>query len=296
LYAIFQIKLNMRKVIALILISVFIICACNQSKYQNRSKKDRGIPSYTVGINLPLTGNGSYFAGEFKKGLDLAFEFTNKPSAEISINLVYEDNKLNPRDAVSITKKFLEIDDVDLIISGYTPIIQAIIGLSDQAEVPMLLSLSSAEKIANPYKWAFRDFELESEIMPMMASFTISQLGLEQGSSLVINDDMGVDAVHFFSVEFLKRGGRMLDGEVFEATDMDLRNKISKVMSENPDFIIVAGRGSAMINALRQIREYSSDIPIISNNTVDNTMVWEALKENGNNIWFPRPFTDYESK
>jgi ABC-type branched-subunit amino acid transport system substrate-binding protein len=107
---------------------------------------------------------------------------------------------------------------------------------------------------------------------------------------------MGYDAVEFFSEKFAKEGGDMLEGEVFESSEMDMRNKITRVMDGNPDFIIVVGRGSAMINALRQIRELNSDIPIISNNTVDIPMVWKALGDHGNNIWFSRPFADINSK
>ncbi|MCK4568770.1 MAG: ABC transporter substrate-binding protein [Bacteroidales bacterium] len=285
----------MRKVLFLILVFTVFIIGCNEPGNKKRTKREREAPTYTIGINLSLSGNGSYFTEEVKKGLELSFDYINNESERMIINAIYDDNKLNPKDAVTITKKFLEIDDVDLIISGYTPIIQATIGLVDQHGVPMLVTLSSVEEIAKPYKWAFRDFELESVIMPLMASYAYSGLEMRKGSWLVINDDMGADAVKFFSEKFAEEGGEMIKGEVFEASEMDLRNKINKVMANDPDFIIVIGRGSAMINACRQIRERDREIPILSNNTVDNDIVWEALGGNESNIWFPRPYTDLES-
>ena len=272
-----------------------MLIACNETGQKKKPKREREASTYTIGVNLPLTGNGSYFAEEMKKGLELSFEYINE-SEKIFINALYEDNKLNPKDAVTITKKFLEIDDVDLIISGYTPIIKATIGLVDQHKVPMLVTLSSVGGIASSYEWAFRDFELESEVMPILATYAYSGLDLRKGSWLVVNDDMGSDAVNFFSAKFTEEGGEMAEGEVFEASEMDLRNKINKLMANEPDFIIVIGRGSAMINACRQIRERDLEIPIMSNNTIDNETVWSALGESGNNMWFPRLNVNFESK
>jgi branched-chain amino acid transport system substrate-binding protein len=285
----------MRKTPILILILIVFLFSCTENEGRKR-KKEREIPTYRIGVNLPLTGNGSYFAEEFKKGMDLAFEHLGDSSGKIRIEAIYEDNKLNPKDAVTITKKFIEIDDVDLVVTGYTPIIQATVGLLDREGIPSLLTISSAANVAAKHEWAFRDFELESEIMPLLASYAYDGLDLRRGSWLVINDDMGKDAVDFFSERFTELGGEMPGGEVFEPSELDLRNKINKVMDNDPDFIIVVGRGSAMINAIRQIRERAPELPIICNNTVDNEMVWTALGEDGDFIWYPRPYIDFSAR
>jgi ABC-type branched-subunit amino acid transport system substrate-binding protein len=280
-----------RKIFLYSAILPVVLLGCNEPGPQ-KERRDRETSTYTIGVNLPLTGNGSYFAEETRKGLDLGFGFINEGSARMKLNVIYEDNKLNPRDAVTITRKFLDVDKVDLLISGYTPIIQAIIDLVDRNGIPMLVTLSSTENIAAPYRWVFRDFELESNNMPLLASYARSVMGLTRGSWLVVNDDMGADAVRFFSDSFIQQGGIMMKGEVFEATDTDLRNKINKVMVDEPEFVIVIGRGSAMINALRQIRERDGDLPLFCNNTVDNEQIWDALGNQSDHIWFPRPFSD----
>ncbi len=285
----------MRKTPILILILAAFLFSCSENESRKR-KKEREIPTYRIGVNLPLTGNGSYFAEEFKKGMDLAMEHVGDSSGKIRIEAIYEDNKLNPKDAVTITKKFIEIDDVDLVVTGYTPIIQATVGLLEREGIPTLLTLSSAANIAATHKWAFRDFELESEIMPLLASYAYTSLDLRRGSWLVVNDDMGKDAVEFFSERFIELGGVMPGGEVFEPSELDLRNKINKVMDNDPDFVVLAGRGSAMINAIRQIRERAPELPIICNNTVDNEMVWTALGEDGDFIWYPRPYIDFSAR
>ncbi|MEN8223758.1 MAG: ABC transporter substrate-binding protein [Bacteroidota bacterium] len=279
----------------ILLLSIFI-SACNHTPEKKKKvKQEKEIPTYTIGVNMTLSGNGSYFSEEIKKGLDLSFDYTNERSDKVILNIIYEDNKLNPKDAVSISRKFIDIDNVDIIISGFTPIIQATIGMIDRAGIPMLVTLSSVENIASDHDWAFRDFELEMETMPLLASYAYSGMDLKKGSWLVVNDDMGTDVVKFFSDKFIEQGGEMTEGEVFDPTEMDLRNKINKIMEHGPEFIIVAGRGATMINAIRQLRERDMDIPVICNNTVDNDKVWQALGEKGNHILFPRPYTDFMS-
>lgn len=288
-------KNKILQAIILLFLIVLAVPSCRQPEKKANTSESSEIPVYRIGVNLSLSGNGSYFAEEFKKGLDFTFEFINKKSDKVAVEVIYADNKLNPKDAVSITKKFLEIDEVDLILSGYTPIIRATIDLVNEHKVPLLVTLSSVENIAASYEWAYRDFEIESEIMPILAAYAYSGLGLRKGSWLVVNDDMGHDAVKYFTEKFTEHGGMMKEGEVFEASEMDLRNKINKVMDESPEFIIVIGRGAAMINACRQIREKDMGIPVFSNNTLDNAKVWDALGIAGNNFWFTRPYADQES-
>lgn len=287
--------ISMRNALVPLMI-ILMMVSCNSPEKNKKARTGKGIPTYTIGINLPLSGNGSYYSEEFKKGLDLSFDFMAQSKDKININVIYEDNKLNPKDAVSITKKFIEIDKVDIIMAGYTPIIKATSGMAASSEVPMLATISSLDQITGANEWVFRDFATEMQLMPLLASFAYSGLELTKGSYLVVNDDMGNDAARFFKEKFNELGGEFEDGERFEPGDLDLRNKISKLMDEGPEFILVIGRGASMINACRQIRERDDNIPILGNNTLDNETVWDALGESGNNFWFPRPKLDFNSK
>lgn len=287
----------MRKIFLLFFSLSVLMTACDSSaKKHAKDHTEKEIPVYTIGLNLPLSGNGSYFAEEFRKGYDLAMEHVNERSGRLRINSIYDDNTLNPKDAVSITKKFIEIDEVDVIICGYTPLIQATIGMAEQAGIPMLATLSSSQDIAAGYQWAFRDFNTEAEIMPLLAKYARNELGLNKASYLVVNDDMGDDAVRFFGEKFSELGGTMTEGEVYEVSETDLRNKISKVMEHEPQVLLIVGRGSAMINACRQIRERYPDIPIFGNNTMDNDVFWEGIGNEASEFYFPKHRIDYEGK
>lgn len=230
-----------------------------------------------IGVNLTLSGNAASWGIELKKGIDLAVQLYNDTCTKNAIQLIYEDNQLKARQAVSITKKLIEVDEVDIIISGYTPIIKATKDITNKFEVPLIATLTSSEGITNDLPWVFRDFVLESAYMPLIANYLIENTDYRTGTSLVINDDFGLDSKIYFTQAFEEKGGEMLSGELFAASELDHRTKVNKLLSENPDFILVVGRGSALINACRQINELDPGIQIISSVSINDSNIWNGL-------------------
>lgn len=270
-----------RNLCFLILLPLAILVSC-----QSHSTKSTVPNTYKIGINLTLSGPAANWGNELKKGIDLAITAYNDSCTKKPIQLIYEDNQFNTRQAVSITKKLIEVDQVDLIISGYTPIIKATADIVNDKGVPLLATLSSAEGITLNRPWVFRDFVLESDYMPMLATYAYEAMGHRKGSFLVINDDYGLDAKKYFSGAFEQVGGQMLDGAFFDVGDMDLRTKIGKILSDNPDFVLVAGRGSAMINACRQLHEMNADLQILSTTSINDRNIWKGIGESGEGIVF----------
>ncbi len=262
----------MRIYLPLLLSLLTLISSCdndNQQTYQNNDCR--------VGVNLTLSGNAASWGNELKKGLDLAVQLYNDTCTKNSVKLIYEDNQLKARQAVSITKKLIEVDEVDIIISGYTPIIKATKDITNRFEVPLIATLTSAEGITNNLPWVFRDFVLESTYMPLIANYLKENTDYSLGTSLVINDDLGLDSKKYFTQAFEEKGGKMLSGELFDANELDHRTKVNKLLSENPDFILVVGRGSALINACRQIYELDPSIQIISSVSINDSNIWNGL-------------------
>jgi len=272
----------MFKNLSIVTISLFVIfTSC--SNYPSRNDKTG---ECRIGMNFTLSGNAASWGIEMKRGIDLAIDFYNDTCRRNPIKLIYEDNQFSSRQAVSITKKFIDVDDIDLIISGYTPIIKATEDIINAHNIPLLATLSSAGGLTENRPWVFRDFILESNYMPLIADYAFNDAGYRKGTSLVINDDFGLDAKMFFSDVFEEFGGSMFSGEVFDVSDMDHRTKINKILSENPDFVVVVGRGSAMINACRQIKDVNPDMPILSTVSINNKNIWKGLGKSGNGIVF----------
>jgi ABC-type branched-subunit amino acid transport system substrate-binding protein len=271
------------------------LVSCNQLSHDN-TKGNTDTPRYLVGMNLTLTGNAAHYGAQLKDGLEFGFGKAADLLEEGTVELIIEDNQLNTREAVSIAKRLADIDRVDLIISAYTPVVKSIVDIAEQKELPFLATITSAVDVASGKKWVFRDFTTEAYNMPMLAEHAYKVEGYRKGTYLVVNDDYGRDARRYFELSFTELGGVFLGGEFFETSDLDLRNKVEKIMAVQPEFILLIGRGSAMMNACRQIREADRDIRIYSAAGIDNTRVWQGLGPDGDGIVFARIRYDSSSE
>lgn len=272
----------------LLLLIICILVSCS-------TISDKESDVISIGVNLPLSGKASYFGVEFKNGLLLAIDEYNDTCTRNSINLLISDNQYNARQAVSIAHKFINVDNVDIIIAGYTPIVKAVRDIVNSASVPMLASITSSGRINEGLDWIFRDFVLESESMPVLADYAYYIASYRFGTSMVINDDFGLDAKDYFETAFTDMGGTMSDGEVFEASEMDHRTKINKLLADNPEFVLVIGRGAAMINACRQIKETDPEIPILTTESMNMEYIWNGLGDAGEGIVFSEIAVNKES-
>ena len=113
-----------------------------------------------IGVTQPLTGafaaDGNYVA----QGAKLAAEAINKAGGVDGkqIQLIVEDNKSNPTEAVATAEKLTQKDKVPVMMGAWSSTLTlAVMPKLMEYEVPMLVETSSSSKITtsgNP--WIFR--------------------------------------------------------------------------------------------------------------------------------------------
>jgi branched-chain amino acid transport system substrate-binding protein len=255
--------------IFLFLGSLLLVSCTHQT---DKSKEE----SYSIGLNLTLSGNASYFGSEVFKGLEMAIRDGEKKH-NCSFKLIVEDNRFMPQEAVGITKKFQHILKPHLMIAGYTNMLQPVIPLVESGNIPMIATLASSVGLAEGQHMMVRDFALESQLMPLLAKYMYQVKGLRNGSYVVVNDDFGHDSRDYFKETFEQLGGTFEGGVVFNENDLDLRSLISKALSVRPQFLLIVGRGAGMNSAIRQARELAPEVVICGSNSFDNEKAFESL-------------------
>lgn len=240
---------------------------------------------FTIGLNLTLTGNASYFGNEVFKGLEMAYQDGEKKHNR-RFKLLVEDNRFMPQESVGITKKFQHLNKPDLMIAGYTNMIQPIIPVVESGNIPLIATLSSSVDLAKGKKMVVRDFALENQLMPLLAEYLYKERGLSKGSYVVVNDDFGHDSRDYFKEAFEQYGGTFDGGVVFDENDLDLRSLIGKALSGKPQFLLIVGRGAGMNSAIRQAKELDPEVLICGSNSFDNEKVFESLGAESEGIVF----------
>jgi branched-chain amino acid transport system substrate-binding protein len=162
-----------------------------------------------IGVTQPLTGafaaSGNYVA----QGAKIAEEQINAAGGVLGrkIQLVVEDNKSNPTEAVATAEKLIGKDKVPVMMGAWSSTLTlAVMPKLMEYGVPMLVETSSSGKITtsgNP--WIFRispTSEMEAKAFTPMAK----SLGIKKADFLATNNDFGLGASKEFS-DMLKANG-----------------------------------------------------------------------------------------
>lgn len=120
-----------------------------------------------IGIPLPLTGEGvTEFAQEIKKSFIVANELLGQGKFE----LIFEDDRCSPRDAVTVVRKLLDLDRVDLVTGGYcNSCLFSTAPLYNRAGVPVITLATTGDQLGIGPK-IFRIFPSDHlGVEPLMA-------------------------------------------------------------------------------------------------------------------------------
>src|SRR5215467_4821809 len=162
-----------------------------------------------IGVTQPLTGafaaSGNYVA----QGARLAAEDINAAGGVLGkkIELIVEDNKSNPTEAVATAEKLTQKDKVPVLMGAWSSTLTlAVMPKLIEYEVPMLVETSSSGKITtsgNP--WIFR-ISPTSEMEAKAFAPLVSTMGIKKADMLYTNNDFGIGAANEFGA-MLKAAG-----------------------------------------------------------------------------------------
>ncbi len=106
-----------------------------------------------IGVPSALTGEAATY------GLDVrdAITFANEKFGGDRYELIFEDDKCNGKDAVTVAKKFIEIDKVDFVVgNSCSGALLAAAPLYEKAKIPVIASCASSAKISEAGDYIFR--------------------------------------------------------------------------------------------------------------------------------------------
>src|SRR5688500_5799470 len=144
-----------------------------------------------IGVTQPLTGafaaSGNYVA----QGAKMAEDHINAAGGVLGrkIQLVIEDNKSNPTEAVATAEKLIGKDKVPVMMGAWSSTLTlAIMPKLMEYQVPMLVETSSSGKITTAGKpWIFR-ISPTSEMEARAFAPRVKSLGIKKADFLSTND------------------------------------------------------------------------------------------------------------
>jgi branched-chain amino acid transport system substrate-binding protein len=220
-----------------------------------------------VGVNQPLTGavaaSGNYVAN----GARIAADEINAQGGLLGqqVELIIEDNKSNPTEAVAAAEKLIVRDEVPVMMGAWSSTFTlAVMPKLMEYGVPMLVETSSSEKITtagNP--WVFR-ISKTSEMEAKAFAEQVNKFGIEKADFLVVNNDWGLGAAERFSEMLEEHGVAVGDVETMDPAAQDMSAQLSKLKASDADTLFVTTGVEQLTLVLRQARDLGVDTRIIT--------------------------------
>lgn len=252
-----------------------------------------------IGVTQPLTGafaaSGNYVA----QGAKIAEEEINKAGGVLGkkIQLIIEDNKSNPTEAVGTAEKLIVKDKVPVMMGAWSSTLTlAVMPKLEEYKVPMLVETSSSGKITtsgNPY--IFR-ISPTSEMEAKAFTPLVKQLGIKKADFLATNNDFGLGASKEFS-EMLKREGVQVGVmETMDPKATDLSAQLAKIKTSGSDTLFVTTAVEQITLLLKQAKDQQVSARIITtggSNSPDQLIAQAGEAANGSlhlvffTPWFP---------
>lgn len=235
--------------------------------------------TYKIGMSAGLTGYAATVDRAWRDGVQVAVDAINAKGGVNGrrLQLIVEDNRSEPQEAVTVYRKMISNDKVDIFLSGCVSAGNfAAAPIVVRAQIPMVLCsiLPQNEEHA---KWAFSTiplarFEVEKRFEYLRDNTKIRKVG-------VLHDPTPYAGLQKQAAEkSAKDFGLELAGvEQYKQDDADLSVQIGKMNAAGAGAILKIGLGGTTMTSAKNIKQLG--LPTLMLTSVEDLAVFRPVAE-----------------
>ena len=258
-----------------------------------KSDGEKDKSTYKFGVAAPFTGQeGAPLYGEnIKRGVELAVEEINAAGGVRGRKLkpCYEDTRLLPPVAVSAVQKLISLEHVSVVIGPVAS--SSTIAASKVAErekVVLISPASTSNEISGMSPYVFRTIAPDTFEGRAMADFAWDR-GYRRFGVVFVDNAGTRGPAEVFRKEVEKKGGVIQAFEVVPQGSTDARTQVTKVIGAKVDAVYLLGYALELGNMVRQVREQSKELPILSFQVMEEPKVREIAGDAAEGVVFTTP-------
>jgi branched-chain amino acid transport system substrate-binding protein len=282
---------NIKFIITFSIILLALI-GCNS---ETKDKKE----SIKIGAIIFETGDAAEYGVWVKNGLEIAKdEINNKGGINgRPIEILYEDDNTNPKNAVSALNKLLTTQNVSIVIAGVTSkSAMALAPYAESKKVVLFSPCASSPDYTNAGDYIFRNWASDDEEGKLMAEYSYNKLGYRNIATVSMNSDYGLGLQKVFSTRFLELGGKIVFTEEFSEGETDFKNIVAKLKNQNFDAIYFPSHAKEVGSFLKQMRQNNQNYKILGCVTYESPELIKIAGSSADGIVFTTPAFNPDSK
>jgi branched-chain amino acid transport system substrate-binding protein len=211
-----------------------------------------------VGYQLPLTGTQSQYGEVFRNAATLQLEKFNAAGGVggRKVQIVYEDSKSDPKEAVNIARKFVDDKRIIAVLGDFASGPSMAAGeVYGKAGMPQLSQTASHPDFLKVSNWQFRNITTQAQEGPFNAKW-LRDSGVKTVAVIGLQNDWGLSATGEFTKAFEALGGKVTSTELFNPGARDFKAILTKVSQGKPEAIYFAmfyEEGALILQQVRQL-------------------------------------------
>ncbi|KPL52630.1 hypothetical protein ABB55_10675 [Prosthecomicrobium hirschii] len=234
---------------------------------------------YKIGISAGLTGYAATVDRAWRDGVQIAAEAVNARGGVLGrkLEVVVEDNRSEPQEAVTVYRKMISSDQVDIFISGCVSAGNfAAAPMVVKAEIPMMLCSILPQQPAQ-VKWAFSTlppagFEVEKRFEYLKEQTDIRKVG-------VLHDPTPYALLQKGVAEKVaaKYGIEVVAVEAYKQDDADLSVQLGKMQAAGAGAVLKIGLGGTTLTAAKNLKQLGSKMLLLT--SLEDLAVFRPVAE-----------------
>ncbi len=256
-------------VIAVIVVVVFV------------ASKGVGGRAHKIGVSLPLAGDGATYGVPLQRMIQMAADKINADGGIDGkpVEMVYENDNCNGKDAAAAAQKLINIDKVPVILGSVCS--GALLGFAPIAEENHVLVMgigASSPKIKDAGDYVFRLYPSDAMAGVVMAKYAYQKLGYKKVAIIAEQTDYAQGLSGVFKAAFEKEGGTVVVNENYPPGETDFRTIAAKVKEAGADAVYPVPQTPATGGLImKQVRSSGITAPFLG---TDVTTAPSYVKDN----------------
>ena len=197
-----------------------------------------------IGFLAPLTGGAAQVGRDTVNGFEMYLEEAGHQIAGRKVELIVEDTAGNPGTAITKFRKFVESDQVDMVVGEvFAHIGYALAPKADEYKMPTIFPVIAADDLTQrkPSKWVVRLGWTGSQPSHPFGEYAAKTLGYKKVAVFGSDYAFGYEVVGGFQRSFEEAGGQIIQKLWAPLGTNDLAPYLSQIKREaDAAFIILA--------------------------------------------------------
>src|SRR4051812_21398110 len=214
--------------------------------------------TFRLAALCPITGAGSPFGSGMQKMILAAAEAVNAAggAAGRRLDVVPEDTQSSPQAGVLAAKKLIDVNKVRAILGTWSSGVSlAVVPLANDANI-LMMNTSGAPALsvppANAKGLSYR-FQATNDRFGRAFAEICTKEGFKRPATMAFNNASGLGNTEGFRKAWEAKGGKVIEGVVYEPNQTSYRSELQKVLAANPDVIVT---GSYLADTTIIMREW----------------------------------------